>query len=139
MDVTYNRLKKQVEARHGEVTFDKFGDIIVTCMEFVEHGVGDLNGLEKEEWTVEAVDKIWFEQTDRHIINKTPKGKDDGTSGEIEDLVRQLIRQVCKATKGKIRINDASGESKKNTGNNTKTSSFTGGTWKKKKIIALDV
>ena len=47
MDVTYNRLKKQVETRHGEATFEKFGDIIVTCMEFVEHGVED---LKKAQW-----------------------------------------------------------------------------------------
>ena len=109
MDVIYNRLKKQVEQRHGDVTFDKLGSIVVTCMEFVEHNISDISGPEKEAWVIEAVDKIWYEQTQRHITSTEKKKKegDDATQGDIEDLVRQMIQQVCIATKGAIQINVA--------------------------------
>ena len=109
MDVTYNRLKKRVEDRHGDVTFDKLGSIVVTCMEFVEDSFEDLNGPEKEAWVVEAVDKLWYEQTEHHIIdrkNKKKKEVEETTVGNIEELVKQLIQQVCIATKGGIRINN---------------------------------
>ena len=106
MDVIYNRLKKQVEHRHGDVTFDKLGSIVATCMEFVEHNISDISGPEKEAWVVEAVDKIWYEQTNKHITSELKKKENnDATQGDIEDLVRQLIQQVCIATKGGLQIN----------------------------------
>ena len=134
MDVTFNRLKKVVESRHGDVTFDKLGAIVVTCMEFVEHSIEDLNGQEKEEWVVEAVDKIWYEQTDKHIvIKKSDKGKnkqhssDDTSQGDIEQLIRQLIQQICIATKGGISLNNFKTDLKKsNTGRFTGTFKRTG-------------
>lgn len=109
MDVTYNRLKKRVETRHGDVTFEKIGQIVVTCMEFVEDSFDDLNGQEKQDWVVEAVDKLWYDQTQHHIIDRKNKKKKDGeetTVGNIEELIQQLIQQVCIATKGGIRINN---------------------------------
>ena len=112
MDITYNRLKKQVDSRHGEVTFDKLGEILVTCMEFVETSVTEvLTGTEKEEWVLEAIDKIWQEQSDRRIIIIKKKGitKEDPMQGDIEDLARQLIRQVCVASKGRTLINTDTG------------------------------
>lgn len=108
MDITYNRLKKLVESRHGEVTFEKLGAITVTIVEFVESLPEKMSGQEKEDWAVEALDKIWFDQTNHHIIDKDKgKGKSSETySGSIEDLVKQLIQQVCIATKGEIKINN---------------------------------
>ena len=105
MDIIYNRLKKQVETSHGEFTFDKLGAVIVTCMEFSEHSVGELTGEEKESWVVDAVDKLWYDQNEKHLVSKKKKISSDGTSGDIEDLIRQLIRQVCVASKGKVIIN----------------------------------
>lgn len=67
-----------------------------------------MSGPEKEEWVMEAVDKIWYNQTDHHLIaDKKGKKKvnDDSTVGDIEDLIRQLIQQICIATKGGVGIN----------------------------------
>lgn len=104
MDIQYRRLKKHVESRHGEVTFDKIGEVITTCMEAAEKNTDDMDGNEKEEWVMDAIDRIWFEQTQRHIVDKDSE-HNDTTHCTIEGIIRQMIKEVCKASKGMIHIN----------------------------------
>lgn len=111
MDVFYKRFVKFIVKEHGEPTHEKLGCVLSSSMEFAENNlqINDLSGDEKENWVIDAMDRLWHEKSGFHIKKENEDDveniEDKVPILDLEEILRQMIKEICKSSKKQIKIN----------------------------------